>query len=273
MKPLSFLPRGERRAGNFRRVAVGLFASWSGFFSFAVSGAIQEGARLSYQVTVLEPGGNWLDLSRQISGVVQSEIHLYPGEWEGQSVVRYDKEDRLVDGAKVSWSFILDHQRLSLLRLERKVLNSSGRLTSHTWHDYREVGFSPQVDLCYMYTIPVWLMAQEMKIGARYEFQILLAPDGSPLPMSAKVTGQETITVPAGTFPCWKVVLEPDLKKILGRWSWVSPIISPWVPDYHFWLKQIPPHFQVRFQGRFGPVGAAPLQTYDLLRLVHPAAE
>ena len=260
MENLTSTPgRNRARAWSF------LFAALCWSLSARAGAAIQEDVRRTYRVVVQEEGGNWMDLSREISGVVRSEVHLYPSEWDGTPVVRYDKEDTLRDGAGVSWTFILDAERLSLLRLEKRVTDRSGRAASEAWHDFREPAFAPAGDLCYMYTIPAWLTGKELRVGDRYDFNLLLSPDGTPIHMFAKVTGRETTTVPAGTFECFRVILEPDLKKILGRWSWVSPIISPWVPDYDFWMDQAPPHFQVRFQGRFGPVGAAPLQAYELL--------
>jgi hypothetical protein len=77
----------------------------------------------------------------------------------------------------------------------------------------------------------------------------------------------ETVTVPAGTFQCYKARLEPDLEQILGKWSWAAPLISRFVPDFFFWMDTQPPHTMVRFEGKFGPVGGTPTQAYELITI------
>ena len=108
-------------------------------------------------------------------------------------------------------------------------------------------------------------MSRDLREGEKYSFDLLLTPDGIPVRMHAKVVGTQTITVPAGTFECLEIVLEPDFEKIMGKWSWASTIVSPFVPEQRFWVNKAAPHVQVKFKGVFGPKGATPLQAYELV--------
>jgi len=77
--------------------------------------------------------------------------------------------------------------------------------------------------------------------------------------------------VPAGifgTFETYRIKLEPDFESILGKWAWGARIFKPLVPDCYFWLDAKPPHHLIRFTGKFGPEGAAPLQAWELTKVV-----
>jgi hypothetical protein len=220
-----------------------------------------------YRVVILEEGSDWLSLSKEISDVVESRIHVYLSKRNGKPVYVFDKDDRLKDGDRVLWTFILDTEQLGLMRLEKKVTSRSGKVVCETWYDFRDPMYDFPKNICYMYTIPIWLMGKDLEEDARYKFDLLLSPDGKPIQMYAEVKGVETVTVPAGKFETFHIVLEPDLEKIMGRWSWAKPLISPFIPDYDFWVEKAAPHAQVRYEGRFGPVGASPIQAYELIEI------
>ncbi len=228
---------------------------------------LPERGLLTYRVVTLDEGADWMNLSNEVSDVVESQAHVYPSEREGKPAFIFEKDDLLRDGDRILWTFVLDTSELSLIRFEKKVTSRSGRVVAENWRDFQDPMYDFPKDgaLCYIYTIPIWFMGKDLKQGARYGFNLLLSPEGMPIHMFAEVKGVETITMPAGTFECFRVILEPDLEKILGRWSWAKPIINPFVPDYDFWVHKAPPHFQVRFEGKFGPVGAAPTQAYELI--------
>ena len=230
---------------------------------------IPDRGELTYQVVTLEQGADWMNLSNEVSNVVESKAHVYLSERDEKPVYIFEKDDQLRDGDRILWTFVLDTKDLSMMRLEKKVTSRSGRVVAENWRDFQDpmYDFPKDSSLCYIYTIPIWFMSRDLKEGSRHDFNLLLSPEGMSIHMFAEVKGVETITMPAGTFECFRVILEPDLEKILGRWSWAKPIINPFVPDYDFWVQKTPPHFQVRFEGKFGPVGASPTQAYELIEV------
>lgn len=209
--------------------------------------------------------GDEFELSSEVENIAESRVKIYRSQRAGKPVYVMEKEDVTPQNDRIIWTFFLNFEHLGLLYLQKKMVNQSGETASDVWYDYENAMFGFPKNLCYMYTIPTWLMGKELKVGARYDFYILLSYNGAPMHMYAVVKSVATRTVPAGTFECYLIKLEPDLDQILGNWKWAKPIISPWVPNYYFWLDKNAPHIMVRFEGKFGPVGAAPTQTYELV--------
>lgn len=209
--------------------------------------------------------GDEFQFSSEIEDVVESRVKIYRSKHNGKPVYVMEKEDRTPKNDRVIWTFLLDTEQLGLVYLQKKMINKGGKTASDIWYDYENTMFGFPKNLCYMYTIPTWLMGKDLKPGASYDFYILLSYNGVPMHMSAIVKSVTTRTVPAGKFDCYLIKLEPDLDNILGNWKWAKSIIGPWVPNYYFWLDKRQPHLMVRFEGKFGPVGAAPTQTYELV--------
>ena len=74
--------------------------------------------------------------------------------------------------------------------------------------------------------------------------------DESPDSHSVLVTyeGIEDVKTPAGTFPCHKLRLIPDL----GILSFMGRMLAP---DIYIWFAVEPPHFWVKYQGLEGGLG------------------
>ncbi len=60
--------------------------------------------------------------------------------------------------------------------------------------------------------------------------------------------GIEEVETPAGTFPCYKLRLVPDL----GILTFLGKILAP---DIYMWFTVSPPHFWVRYRGLEGDLG------------------
>jgi hypothetical protein len=84
--------------------------------------------------------------------------------------------------------------------------------------------------------------------GGELDFE-MLTDKPTTYSITATYEGEETVTVPAGTFVCHKVRLAPDL----GILTFIGKIIAP---DLYFWFTAQPPHFWVKFEGPDGERGA-----------------
>jgi len=55
--------------------------------------------------------------------------------------------------------------------------------------------------------MPVLMGALPLAAGGRWTFAAFSARQGAVVSLAAAVTGEESVTVPAGTFACWRVEL------------------------------------------------------------------
>jgi len=77
--------------------------------------------------------------------------------------------------------------------------------------------------------------------AADLEFEILTAEPAS-YSLRLRHEGNEDVVTPAGTFPCHRLRMVPDL----GFLSWVGEIFAP---DIFLWFTEEPPHHWVRYSG------------------------
>jgi hypothetical protein len=224
-----------------------------------------------FRVRNLEPPDeDTLKLSPLLERVIEFSIRLYRSQDGGRPIYKFEREDRTGEGDRIHWSFMLEPEQLGVLRVEKKITSRSGQVVAGSFYDFRDPMYNFPRNLAYIYTVVPALQAMDLKVGARHDLYLLLSLDQSPWHMFVAVDGRETVTVPAGTFPCYRIRLEPDYKNIMGKWSWASSLLKLLVPDYTFWVEEAPPHYLVRFEGKFGPTGTVPTQAYELISVLPP---
>lgn len=101
-------------------------------------------------------------------------------------------------------------------------------------------------------SIPTELLATELRAlpglsGRRMPFR-LVTRDGKVVPMVARIVGEEIVTTPAGTFPCYKTELS-----ISGVRGAVGQFL---LPPMHMWHRVEAPHAWVKYQGPDGGLGS-----------------
>ncbi len=67
---------------------------------------------------------------------------------------------------------------------------------------------------------------------------------------------RHTTKVPAGSFRTVEVLMFPDLNDWVPLSGLVTRLAWPFLPKYHMWYEEEPPHRLVRFEGPYGPPGA-----------------
>jgi hypothetical protein len=69
-------------------------------------------------------------------------------------------------------------------------------------------------------------------------------------------TGRQTIELASGKVEAVEVVMFPDFNDWVRLGSWLSRLVSPFIPKYRMWYRPEPPHALVKFEGSYGPPGA-----------------
>jgi hypothetical protein len=110
-------------------------------------------------------------------------------------------------------------------------------------------------------TIPVELLPAILRRlpeepGQAMAFE-LITHEGSLVPMEAKIVGEEPVTVPAGTYQCYRVQLTPT-----GLTGFLAGLV---LPKFLMWHAVAAPHFWVKYQGPAGGLGS-PEIVRELLR-------
>jgi len=222
-----------------------------------------------YRVVDLEERGeDSIKINAEVEQVVEYTGYLRWSDFNGQRLYCFEREEKTAQNDVTTWKHYLDPATMSLLRIEKKTVSRSGQTVHEQWTNYKDPMFNYPDKLCHIYTITAFIRTMDLKVGARDDIQLLLNIDSAPWHMFVVVEGEEDVIVPAGTFSCYRIKLEPDYPSIMGKWAWTSSLIKQFVPDYYFWVDKTFPHPLVRFKGAFGPVGGSPPQSHELIEIL-----
>lgn len=232
---------------------------------------IPEGEELSYRVTFVD--------QEEKSFAIDGDLAILQGFSYRTERLREDGRDYLVVTEieqlgqnmhnKFETVFELEDY-LIMRRYTESVYSHSGKMIRQQFADYEDPVYSDVPPLTITtHVITYWLRGVDFEPGKSAEFYLRLLGDSSqPWRMHARVGEEiEQVTVPAGTFECYRVIIDPDYKHFLGKWAWASIIIKPLVPDFFIWYSVEPPHPMVRFEGALGVKGITAVQIHELVSM------
>ncbi len=182
----------------------------------------------------------------------------------GQTTVRVEEDGKGMRGSTTprTWAIHmrLDHSALEtrlsstqeirdlsgqLVTVRERQLDFTGGSGRITTTDVRS-GKTESRDLSLPpYTISVETLAMELRMlpdkpGQQMRFN-LVTIDGKQVEMLAKIVDREQVTVPAGSFQCYKVEVAPT-----GVVGFIAGLV---MPNMYMWHTVAPPHIWVKYQG------------------------
>ena len=127
--------------------------------------------------------------------------------------------------------------------------NAAGKVFRQESYDVSNPTFQYPTDLMSPYGL--WMLAPtlELKQGSEKVLLIFMNP-WIMARTTAKVDSRETVTVPAGTFACWKIVCTIWASDYFG--SKVGALVQPFAPKYTLWLEAAAPHKVIKYRGALG---------------------
>jgi len=78
--------------------------------------------------------------------------------------------------------------------------------------------------------------------AAKISFPVMM-PEGDLFSVVITVEKEETITVPAGTFACYKLKFAPKM-------SGFASLANSLIPDMYIWMQKAEPHHWIQFEGK-----------------------
>jgi len=191
----------------------------------------------------------------------------WEGEGEGRKLV-YTRTAKLNNEATTQLTFIFDTSPEFRLHSYRDVVHApDGTKLRDAYYDFTEPSLRYPDRTFQTFVGNMVLRSKELAVGLRIPWNVWLSPF-AVYPFWFKVVGEETITVPAGTFECYKVVgrLVPEgLADINGI------ILSKAIGKYYFWVEKGGSHGFVRIRWPISsgivPGMRSRYQTQDLIEV------
>ncbi len=157
--------------------------------------------------------------------------------------------------------------KMILSYIENNVFLPSGKKIRTEAYDLSESIPPWPDDMAHPLTLPLALRGWDFVPGNQRKFYMWFNPS-MVFAMNVRVRGEETVTVPAGTFQCYRLDIEPDLVDVVG--PVLGRVIKPFVNKNPLWVEKKFPHRLVKYQGSFGMINisAAGTEIFELTKIV-----
>jgi len=217
---------------------------------------IQDGKKRYYRV-ILTEGVKEDRIERTVFKTVKFWYRLKDGELHGDPVWIMEREDRNETGDTMKSLFYIDPKDFTLIESDIKLYNRDGRIIDDV-HSYYKNVFQPlPKKVIHAYMKPLALQYLDLNQGVSTKITSVFSLQFAPLGMIAKVEGEETITVPAGTFECVKIALDYDLRDLPAILKFIPPfVIRSFISRHYAWVEKAPPHAMIKYSGKLGGPGA-----------------
>ena len=116
---------------------------------------------------------------------------------------------------------------------------------------------------------PVGYVLSQLGLGKHRQRSFHTVLGNTPTQIDLWLDGSETITVPAGTFDCYRIRMRANADTLFPNLpAFLRPVLSFFIPTYTLWLTRTEPQMFVQFIGQMGPPGSPEL----LIRLLQVRA-
>jgi hypothetical protein len=227
---------------------------------------IPDGEKLTYRAvlqTTEEKKESFVSPREEVTKVTQIITRFTKN---GRPYYRFFRAEQLAGGQINYYTYVFtDFEPFRFVVFEKRMQSTNGRVVKKEITYFDDPAYTSPPDLNHFFSIPMTLRGIQFQPGVTNDLLVWFSSHLTPWKMNVIVEGKESVTVPAGTFECWKVRVEPDLKAIFKDWYWIARIVKPWVPDFYYWFAAEAPYPLIKYQGTFGPEGVTPPQVQELI--------
>ena len=107
----------------------------------------------------------------------------------------------------------------------------------------------------------------KFKEGKKWKFLTWIPQTEEMTQLIARVDRMDRIDLPAGSYRAWRVWIDVDLEKLLGKWRGLEFFVKPLVPKLIMWFADTPQSPMIKFRGKFGPGRSAIIELHELVEM------
>lgn len=188
---------------------------------------------------------------RRFFHLCEFTIRMEEGKLNGKPVYVIHRQDKTPQGDKYDWKFYVDRNSLASIQnhvtitsRQGKVLEDKTEYYGNHFHNFGKNSFPLPM-------LPVAIQYMDLTLKEAQTYHFMFRPEVKGWTIFFTVDGEESITVPAGTFECVRVKIEyskdslPSFIKILP-----SFIMKRLLSDFYLWVLKDEPHTMIRLQGK-----------------------
>jgi len=222
--------------------------------------------RCDYRIRNVDPKANDPE-NRRYFNFIEYSLWTIETILDGKQVLLITREERTAEGDRQRWQFYLTPNPLQLLRTEQELTTRQGKVLetvrlnfSAYFHHFPPNSFPMQL-------FPYTGQMVKLESGAATPINLIFSPELKPWEVSLLVDGQETVTVPAGTFQCTRIKVRNKTDNLPGFFkSLPSFLLNRMFPDTWLWVQSQPPHAMVKMQGKLDGFNS-PEKVHELVKI------
>jgi hypothetical protein len=182
-------------------------------------------------------------------------------------IIYLHREERTDEGDKVKWKFTVGAEDFRLIRSDRTTTTRAGKPLEQVT-EYFENSIPPNPPGTFHFNMMSLVMqAIDFTPGTVKNYQFVFSPTFPPWKATVNVIGEDTVTVPAGTFQCVKLELEYSTDNLPGFMRLLPDyLLKKMMSGYFLWMEKEAPHGMVKFQGKIDGMGS-PEKAQELIKV------
>jgi len=219
-----------------------------------------------YKIRNLDPEA--VDEStRRLFKPVEYSIKAEKGVLDGASVFIVNRDETSATGDRVEHKFYVEIDTLRMVRVDRKMISRDGKLVESREQYYKNHFYEYEPNTFHMEMLPLAAQKMDLNRGAETEFFVIMSPEFVPWGLYLAVDGEETVTVPAGTFECVRIKVKYKKENLPGFFKKMPSFFTDsLLPDIYLWVEKAEPHMMIKMQGKVDGI-VAPEKVHELVKV------
>lgn len=231
----------------------------------AAGPANNNGARRDYRIRNVDPNAKDDPNDGRLWRISEFSLWSENSSYEGKPATVLKREDRSVEGDRVLIE-VTAAPDLRPYQTRRTVYTRQNKMIEDNTIIYANIFQSFPAGTIDFMTIP-WAMERiDLTIGARSDCWLTFGAEMQPWQWFLIPEAEETVTVPAGTFKCVRVKMEPSLDKLPGFFRVMPKFLVQLILSDSFGWVTTDTHIMVKFQGKLDGPGS-PEKVEELVRI------
>lgn len=219
-----------------------------------------------YRVVLVDPDDEDND-NRRFFKVVSYSMRTVESSLDGQRVFLVTRDEKTEEGDKQLWKVYVDPDGVKLLRIDKEIISRAGKTIESTQQIYKNHTYQYPANSFPMQMFPYAAQNMDLTEGSITEFNIIFSPEFKPWGLFLAVDGEETITVPAGTFECIRIKVKYN-KEQLPRFFKMLPsfLLDRFFPETILWVEKQEPYSMIKLQGKLEGL-SSPVKAHELIKV------
>lgn len=202
-----------------------------------------------------------------VFGFVEYENRTEEAVIDGKKFFAVRRVAKTAEGDTQKLNYYIDPDKKKLVRVENEIVSRENKLLRKTTDYYGNHFFRYPPNSFSMELLPYAALLTDLEPGVSIPFNALIVPELRTWGFLLSVDGEESVTVPAGTFECIRIKVKYNKESLPAFFKMVPGfLVSKLFPETLMWVEKDEPHTMIKMQGYLEGI-ASPELVHELVKV------